>query len=265
MRARFVFVGIAVVFALAVAVATSEGGRAGTFYDTGTLGYDVSFPQCNTRMPRGADFAIVGVTNGLPWSASPCLKAQFEWAESLPHPAAFYTNTANPGPISPYWNRPGPKVCADPKSKTDVGCSYNYGWNAAEQAYGVAVSATSATDARSHYWWLDVETMNSWNGSKPANAATVQGYLDYFNSRGVAGVGVYSTATQWSVITGGARIAGVPSWVATGATAKSASRYCGAGFTGGPVWLVQYPSKGLDANYVCPAVNGNPALASSGS
>jgi hypothetical protein len=261
MRARFILVGVALSLALGAAFITSAGGRAGTFYNTGTLGYDVSYPQCNSRMPRGADFAVVGVTNGLPWSANPCLKTQFAWAESLSGPAAYYTNTANPGPISPYWNRPGPRTCADPKSKTDTGCSYNYGWNAAEQAYNVAVAATSAGDAQSHFWWLDVETMNSWNGSTAANTATVYGYHDYLKSRGVPGIGVYSTGYQWGVITGGAKLAGAPSWVATGASAKSASKYCKAGFTGEAVWLVQYPSKGYDANYVCAAVNGSNATA----
>jgi hypothetical protein len=234
-----------------VLVVTAGGGSAGTFYTAGNLGYDVSYPQCSGPLPGNADFAIVGVTNGLPWSANPCLEEQFEWAESLDEPAAFYTNIANPGPISPYWNRPGPKSCSNPKSHSDTGCSYNYGWNAAEQAFGVAVSATSTSDATSHFWWLDVETMNSWNGSKAANAATVRGYLDYLGSRGVAGAGIYSTGYQWNAITGGAKLSGVPNWVATGASAKTAPKYCSATFSGGPVWLVQYPSKGYDANHVC--------------
>jgi hypothetical protein len=264
MRARFTL-GVAVSLALGAALLfTASGSSAGTFYETGTLGYDVSYPQCNSRLPSGADFAIVGVTNGLPWSANPCLKTQFSWAESLPNPAAFYTNTANPGPISPYWNRPGPRTCANPKSKTDTGCSYNYGWNAAEQAYGVAVTATSASDARSHFWWLDVETMNSWNGSSAANAATVRGYYDYLVSRGVPGVGVYSTFYQWNEITGGLKLPAAPSWVATVVSAKSAPKYCKTGFTGGPVWLVQYPSKGFDANYVCPGVDQGATVSSNG-
>jgi hypothetical protein len=230
---------------------STVGGSAASYYDPGSTGYDVSFPQCSSRLPRDGDFAIVGVTRGLPWSANPCLKAQFQWADSRPDAAAFYVNTANPGPISQYWNRPGPKVCASPTSYSDVGCAYNYGWNAAEQAFQVAVSATSLSLAAGHMWWLDVETANSWNGSKATNSATIQGYIDYFRSRGVANVGVYSTGYQWGVITGGLQLAGVPNWVAGLGSKRAAERNCNAGFSGGPVWLTQYAAKGFDGNFVC--------------
>ena len=126
----------------------------------------------------------------------------------------------------------------DPSSYDDTGCAYNYGWNAAAQAFSAASSATSPPAASSADWWLDVETANSWNGSTPANTATIQGYIDYLSSQAVPAVGVYSNAFAWNAITGGAPLA-VPNWLAGSGSLSGASAYCSATFTGGPVLLVQ--------------------------
>src|SRR5205807_8917351 len=125
-------------------------------------GYDVSYPQCGKSLPNSGAFGIVGVNDGLPWSSNPCLSKQWAWAAKKPSPAAFYLNTANPGPPSTHWNQPGPKSCAAPSSYSDTGCAYNYGWNAAAQSVSVAAGATTTSTATGHTWWLDVETMNSW-------------------------------------------------------------------------------------------------------
>jgi hypothetical protein len=238
------------VVALAVALVTSTGGGASTFYPAGSTGYDVSYPQCGTTLPRSGSFGIVGVTNGLPWSVNPCLSAQYQWAAGKASGASLYVNTANPGPISKYWTRPGPRACADPMSYSDLGCAYNYGWNAANEAWTAANAATSGA-AAGKYWWLDVETVNSWNGSTAANGETVLGYLDALRSLGAGGVGIYSTAYQWSTITGGRQFAGVSNWVAGARNARDAAQRCGSSFAGGPVWLVQYIVKGVDSDYVC--------------
>lgn len=238
------------VVALVMALATSTGGGASTFYPAGSAGYDVSYPQCGTTLPRGGAFGIVGVTNGLPWSANPCLGAQYQRASGKTSAASFYMNTANPGPISRYWNRPGPRTCADATSYSDAGCAYNYGWNAANDAWAVANGATSGA-AAGKFWWLDVETVNSWNGTTAANGEAVQGYLDGLRSLGAGGVGIYSTSYQWSTITGGRQFAGVPNWVAGARNARDASQRCGASFAGGPVWLVQYIARGVDSDFVC--------------
>jgi hypothetical protein len=198
---------------LVLAVASSSGGQAGTFYPAGGSGYDVSFPQCGRSLPPGGSFGIVGVNNGLPWSANPCLTSEYQWARSKSAPPSLFMNTANPGPISKYWNRPGPQTCKDPVSYQDSGCAYNYGWNAAADAFTLASTATSGASA-TNYWWLDVETVNSWNGTPQANTATIAGYIDSLTGRGVAGVGIYSTTWQWGAITGGSAFPGIPNWVA---------------------------------------------------
>lgn len=247
MSVRMAAAGLA---ALMLALLTSSGGRASSFYAMGSTGYDVSYPQCGKALPRGGAFGVVGVTSGLPWSANSCLGAEYQWARGLASPASFYMNTANPGPISKYWNRPGPRTCAAPTSYGDVGCAYNYGWNAANDAWTVANGATSG-GAGGKYWWLDVETVNSWNGTTAANGEAIQGYLDALRSLGAGGVGVYSTAYQWTAITGGRVFSGVPNWVAGARNPRDAAQRCGASFAGGPVWLVQYVAQGVDTNYVC--------------
>jgi hypothetical protein len=126
----------------------------GAYYAPGASGYDVSFPQCSSRFPKDGSFGIVGVNNGLPWSQNPCLGAQITWAEGMSAPMAFYVNTVNPGPQSSYWNLVGPKSCDGTLS---LSCSYNYGWNAANQAFGTVVSLRSQAVAESRYWWIDLD------------------------------------------------------------------------------------------------------------
>src|SRR5678815_4379912 len=93
-------------------------------------------------------------------------------------------NTANPGPISSHWLVPGPRGCVDSSSYADTGCAYNYGWNAASQAFSGASTAVSRAAATAGAWWLDVETVNSWNGTVAANSAAIDGYVDYLRSAG---------------------------------------------------------------------------------
>jgi hypothetical protein len=222
---------------------------------SGSVGYDISYPQCGSSTPRNAAFGIVGVTNGLPWSANPCLAGQWSWAASRPGAPGLYVNTANPGPASHHWNLGGPRACADPTSTADTGCAYDYGWNAAAQAVSAARAALPGGAATTHTWWLDVETGNSWNGSAAANTADLQGYIDNLRAAGVPAVGVYSTGYQWGVITGGASLgASVADWVAGASTQRQAAARCAGSysFSGGRVALTQYPLNGFDADYVCP-------------
>ncbi len=183
--------------------------------------------------------------------AEPVPGTQWQWASSLSNPPAFFTNTGNPGPISAYWNRSGPRACFDPNSYSDTGCAYNYGWNASADALSVASNATSASAARSHNWWLDVEVANSWNGTYDANRAALQGFIDYFHQAGVPQLGVYSTWFQWGQITGNWVLSDMPNWVAGPGSAASAPSYCDTSATGGPVQLVQYPYNGFSADMTC--------------
>jgi hypothetical protein len=238
------------IFFLAVVGARSVS--ADSPYQPGSIGYDISAPQCPANFPSGGAFGIVGVTNGRAWSVNSCLQAEYQWASSRSAAPAFYMNTANPGPVNPHWQLPGPRVCIDFTTANDRGCAYNYGWNAASDAFTTASGAVGASAAASHIWWLDIETANSWTGTMTANAAAVQGYFDNLTAHGVPAVGVYSTIAQWKGITGGYALPQAPNWISGGPDVANALSYCGSTMTGGPVWLVQVFIGSRSGDYACP-------------
>lgn len=105
-------------------------------------GVDISFPNCRlTTPPVGSAFAIVGVDGGRPFDTNPCLKDDVLWAGTG---AAFYANTANPGPSSPNWPNGVvvPKVCVALQDSLE--CAEDYGWKAAADSYQKAVDAQVA-------------------------------------------------------------------------------------------------------------------------
>jgi hypothetical protein len=244
------------------------------------VGRDVSFPQCGGPMPRerGAAFGVLGTNNGMSFTRNPCLVTELAWAKRLALPPAFYANTGNPGPRrAKHWplGQTTPKVCAasDPNS---LGCSYDYGWNAAWASYTAATDAAQRlhgvdrVNARHRAanvdWWLDIETMNSWQAiDGPAtgaaylrDVATIAGEVDALRIAGVARVGIYSTPHQWGLITGGSKVtqgrfADAPQWLAGYESHADAVAGCAhAGFTGGPVRMTQYlGADGFDADIVC--------------
>jgi hypothetical protein len=247
------------------------------------IGRDISFPQCGGPLPaeRTAAFGILGANGGKTFTRNPCLVAELAWAKRLEAPPAFYANTGNPGPKrATHWpiGQTAPKVCSarDPNS---LGCSYDYGWNAAWHAYTAATDAAQRlhrvdrVNARHRAanvdWWLDVETMNSWQtidgtatrAAKERDVAALNGEIDAFRIAGVERVGVYSTAHQWLQITGGTKInkhrfAGAPVWLAGYTSRADAIAGCAdRSFTGGPVAMTQYlGADGFDANVLCSEV-----------
>lgn len=224
---------------------------SGSSYSPTPGGYDISYPQGAGPYPTAPTFGIVGVSDGLPWSHNPYLASQYAWAPAAPY-SGFYMNTANPGSASAHWTAPGPDTCNGTSS--DPGCAYNYGWNAAADAFAYAQAQTGGAVGRA--WWLDVETANSWSADAHLNAIDLQGSIDYLAAQNVPRVGVYSTASMWSSIVGTNQIVysgrAVSEWLATGASASSAPSYCSTtSFTGGAIAIVQYPSNGYDGDYGC--------------
>jgi hypothetical protein len=230
------------------------------------IGYDVSYPQCERTLPRNVAFAVVGVNRGIVFSANPCLgrndrPSQLAWAGMH---AELYANTGNPGPsLSSHWpfGQTQPRVCDASKPDTPD-CAFDYGWNAAQDAYATALDAYISlgwADAEAtrtpvaNHWWLDVETANSWRDDTSLNVAALQGCVAYLESMSVAGVGFYSAPRMWNEITGNtSAFAAYPSWVAGASTALGAQANCaGSGFTQGGVLLAQYFSGGFDADRRC--------------
>ena len=274
--------GAASMLVLVLGFGASVAGAATTAAPSGTTGHDVSYPQCSSSDPStttvtalGGAFGIVGVTDGLPWSANPCLGSEYHWAAGLAGQPALYTNTANPAPHSSFfWPTSGssaPALCKDSTSTTDPGCAYDYGWHAAQNA--LSTSEASVSGAAGLPWFLDVEAGNSWNGNASANTADLQGFADFLRGQGVPSVGIYSSSSAWSTITGGYTVGNAagyqsawsseftpayplsqsPTWVAGAGTSATATSTCsGAAFTGTVPELAQYrDGTGYDADLVC--------------
>ncbi|HEY7525771.1 MAG TPA: hypothetical protein VIA82_02955 [Candidatus Limnocylindria bacterium] len=233
---------------------------------SGSIGHDISFPQCNKGFPQNAAFRIVGVNGGRAFSANPCLgtgegPSQLRWAGRW---ASFYANTGSPGPrLSKRWpiGQRYPRRCTrdEPLGK---GCAFDYGWNAAKDSYLTAVRAyislgwasPGATRTPVHNrWWLDVETSNSWRRNKRLNVATLQGAVAFLRSRDVGFIGFYSARHMWEAITGNTLVfADHPSWVAGASTLRGAKRLCREpAFTGGRTRLSQFFRHGFDADVAC--------------
>jgi len=264
---------------VALGIGVSASTAEADVYPAGSVGHDVSYPQCTSSGATttsvgglGGAFGVLGVTGGRPFGANTCSSAEYTWASSLPNAAGLYMNSANPAPTSSfYWPTSGtsdPALCIDATSKTDPGCAYDYGWHAAADA--LTVQTRNIPTALTATWWLDVETGNSWNGDGASNAADLQGAVDYLRYQGVPAVGIYSTSYQWQTITGGYNasnnyagrwaseftamypMTSSPVWIAGVGTLSSANTACtSAGFSGGPVSLAQYADGGYDGDVAC--------------
>ena len=234
-----------VLFLLLVASAgfllIGQTALASAWYTTGSIGADVGYPNCSTKIP-GVNFGVVGVNGGLVYSHNSCLAAEAKKFTNL----SLYTNTGlNASPASTYYQQ------AQSGCNGDANCAaYNYGYNAAIDAYNYAKSSGIQTDR----WWLDVETSSSWSPSATQNQNSLQGEFDALLTNGAAMIGVYSTTAQWQSITGGWQNNWASWGATTWATAKQAQTYCtGHQFTGGPSLLMQFKSRQskIDQDVAC--------------
>lgn len=275
-----------VVIALALSAASPASVSAATKPGKATepVGYDVSYPQCDKKLPSTTAFAIIGVNGGTTANTNPCLSAQLSWAKkataknTTKQPSVqLYVNTGNPGNfIADIMTWPTNNVdksgvttdnpygsCA---GGNDLACSWQYGWNRAEEALldrfiPAAQKAGTSTKAADYTWWLDVELANTWQvGSAEGfqrNTAALEGMAAYFTdiSRG-AKIGLYSTALQWSGVTDSTKslkFAGLPNWRPSGSTLVNAQLNCkvSALTVGGYVSITQYVQGGIDKNHSC--------------
>lgn len=275
----------------------SGGGGGGS---TAATGYDVSWPQCGSTLPTSTAFGIVGVNDGLANNTNPCLADELTWAANTSNGSAgtpevqLYVNTADPGnmyngtPIADWptsGSAPGYGTCTTTTVKSrgstyTVGqnspaCAWIYGYDRAGQDAAWLAKATTdlnsqagtslSTNPGDYPWWLDVETGNSWMSDLSMNIADLQGMIAGFEAAGVGTspnvVGIYSTASQWSQITGlsststsadAGNLYGVPVWIPGASNYSGAKANCSqTSFTGGTaVTLTQWTST-LDNDYVC--------------
>ena len=200
----------------------------------------MSYPQCGAAKPTGS-FGIVGVSGGRPFTNNSCLAGEYAAA---PGPtASLYINT---GYSVAYAKSITPGCSASSSSVTGTG-RQQQAW-----AIGCSEAETSMTYATQQgatalaAWWLDVETANSWSsGNLSLNQYAIQGAVARLGQTGLP-VGIYSSASMWSVITGsGFTPAGLAAdWETSGGS-------CSAPFTSSPVWLVQSTTSGFDSDLAC--------------
>ncbi|HEY5437485.1 MAG TPA: hypothetical protein VIJ99_01130, partial [Acidimicrobiales bacterium] len=249
---------------------------ASTTVPATSVGFDVSFPQCTSTLPAAPGLAVVGVNNGKNFTVNKCLAKELTWAKTATNGApAFYVNSGNPGPVNDTaWptSQAAPKVCHGANS---AACSYDYGWNAARASYGAAVRAEStdgspsgAAAAKAANWWLDVETANPWEARVTINGATTLAYTNdqasvlgmagYLASIGVKSVGIYTATSMWRAIMGlnVTAFSAYSLWIPGPGSLATAEAQCAVpSFLGGRTGMVQYPSLGLDGDYVCGLLN----------
>lgn len=211
-----------------------------TAFTQGSIGFDISWPQCTGERPGDVvPFAIIGVTGGKAFTENRCLRDQFQWAARANVVPQVYTNL-NGVPMG-YWD---PYQC----TPSDGACNaYRYGYNATQQA--IAYARSQGADAKD--WWLDIETMNYWSQDTGLNAQVVRGGNDALRDAG-KNVGVYSTPFQWREIAGGLQL-GLPVWTAGAEDLHDAQGRCNGqfAFNGGQVKLVQFIANNFDNNFVC--------------
>lgn len=242
------------------------------------IGNDISYPQCNQTLPTGQGFGIVGVNGGTARNTNPCLSTELLWANQSTSTTTnqakvqLYVNTGNPGTqglwptnnTDPAGNSaPNPYGTCD--GSINTACSWQYGWNRAvddvQSRFIPAAQAAGVDVTPSTYkWWLDVETVNSWeDGSDSAlqdNRADLEAMVTYFQARGII-VGLYSTSSMWSTIAGtvpsGSNLNGLHSWLPGASDIVAAMNNCSlpALTSGGTVSLTQYTTNNFDYDYSC--------------
>ena len=253
---RLKVVVMAVVAAVAASVPTAALAAPPSSSAASATGYDVSYPQCSSALPTAPAFGIVGVNDGIVYAANPCLAAEYAWAQQSSSTTQarvqFYANTGNPGPVlSSHWpsGQQAPEVC---DGSWNFKCSYDYGWNAAQDSFATAAAVAGAA-AATVPWWLDVESANSWSSDTSTNIGSLQGAVAYLKSVGVAVVGFYSNSSSWtSIVASRTVFAANPAWIPGSRSAKDAKADCSKpSVTGGRITYTQYPSGRFDADYAC--------------
>ena len=254
---------------------------AGSTYPSSAIGYDLSFnTKAYPTIPFG--FGVVGVEGGKAFVRNARFASEYSWARmASAAPPTLYVNLNAPYGSTVAGHTAAPKDCTNAPSATvstgftqttaSTGTNaypepstceaYNYGWNAAADAYAYAKS-NSVYDT---FWWLDIEEANSWSANPAVNDATIQGALDYLNGRGLK-AGIYSVPYMWKEIAGDSfipteRVNGaafpVPTWFPIGInTQVGATNACATKTSfikGSPIWILQYEldHTAIDQNIAC--------------
>jgi hypothetical protein len=260
MAVMAVFASLAIINASAAAAYAAQRGSTPT-------GSDVSYPQCGKKLPLGQAFGIVGVNDGLANTTNPCLATEITWAQtssgttSQPK-ASLYVNTANPGNLGvadwptnnsdPVTGNPVTDPYGTCAGADNQACAWQYGWNIAD----LDAQTRGVSSPGNYQWWLDVETVNSWEPSTQNNRADLEGMVAYFHGIGST-AGIYSTTRQWGQIAGTVPSASplypLPNWIPGARTLSQARTNCGsAPLTGGGIVTVtQWTTWSANNDFSC--------------
>ncbi len=233
---------------IAPAPTPTHSRRVGSIYQPGWHGYDASYPQCNSgRKPMAANFSIVGVNEGRVFTTNRCMGSMWRAGQT---PRALYLNSG----YNPQNYGKGTSDCRALSQRLDTS-------TALRGAYAMGCSATvyslraveAARVGPPSMWWIDVEVSNTWEmDNLNLNRFALQGEIDQLVATRKP-VGVYSSARDWTTITGNWAPGVDANWVA----GKTIATACaGPGFSGDPVWLVQEASgwpqpSGYDSDWAC--------------
>lgn len=261
-RTASVFGAMAVAASLLAAPAPSTGvpeatttarapvGRMADPYVARAAGFDVSFPNCSAPLHRGRRFAVVGASNGRPFTVNPC--ARVEWRRAVRatrNKPSLYFNTAYAGD---YANQVHPTCRRAAGAARVFGARRGRSLELAMRAWEIGCSEFSFAFATRPgdpaMWWADVETGNEWSPNPTFNRFTLDGISHAMRSRVRRGSGIYSTVNMWREITGSRTWAPTPGvaamWVAGGS--------CSTSLADAPTWLAQGGLVfGVDADVAC--------------
>lgn len=230
---------------------------------TGSHGYDVSYPQCETPLPKDAAFGIVGLNKYIGTDFNPCFKQEMQWAKKLPGEGripgfSVYVHIENPGAkLAKHWPNMGETPYGTCHGATTSACSFEYG---EDLAYGDLRKLTAANAGRGLRIYEDVEEGYSWQNANLAydNLAAMEGMATAFEQAGDT-VGIYSNAIPISHIAGSipptSNLHNLPVWVLGAEDKAAAAENCVSNTFAGKVIIAQlagnnYP---IDEDVPCPA------------
>jgi hypothetical protein len=238
------------------AVVGMAGTGFGSPYTTGTVGFDISFPQCTSGgganlPPAGSSVSIVGVNDGLsPEEAptddqpdyNPCFVTQAKWAGAH---LSVYINLDDNLISIPSAAQASAIGAAD--AEADVNFVHAEGFHP-------------------QVWWLDIEAPCGFSEvlwlcgttGELLNREVIEGAVNELHAFGLT-AGLYSTYLQWPDIVGsGVTISEIPIWIAGAADSEELINFCtdpAHHFAGGTPYLVQWAggSDGSpwDEDYAC--------------
>ncbi|BEP14294.1 hypothetical protein acdb102_26050 [Acidothermaceae bacterium B102] len=223
-------------------------------------GQDLGWPDCPKNvgglgmpLPPAAWYRlmIVEVNAKFLMDENPCLAGELAFAKTHANVIGNYHLPVYPTVAelaqSGYW----PRRCG----VSDLLCrTYDSGFQQGTWAVNLLRSKGSAP----RFLWVDVEHRagQDYSTNIPSNVSLIQGEIAGIKSLGVQ-PGLYSYTYGWSEITGNWQ-ANLPQWVTIGRSTSAAARVarCSyAGFTTGPVVMVQSTTGALDMDTVCPGVS----------